>query len=245
MIVTWSIFKAFVDARLLSIQYVDLGDAYYCLAVDGPMQFECNVNKDGDTPQTQFEATYKALGNASFSDADGTDIYRIKIAKKGAKACLENFELETSQLNSLYSKKADLTDTNFCTIKFYDVSNVELTTQETIDSSCVKTVVDFEPVNINYEVIGGRGTILNTPNEDVRLWVVGVPDVPAAYGGSVEFLRGINMRYASNREFAHDGRVPKFMSYSATYHTSKFRFIIRHGAGSKHKFMINMELFYP
>lgn len=65
MIVTWSIFKSFVTARSLSIQYLDLGDGYWMKAFDGLFSLELNMPKDDGSDQIEFETTYKALGNKS------------------------------------------------------------------------------------------------------------------------------------------------------------------------------------
>ena len=40
-----------------------------------------------------------------------------------------------------------------------------------------------------------------------------------------------------------DGRAPKYMTYNATYHTTKLRLVFRHAAGYKHKMHMVFELF--
>jgi len=59
----WTSFKAFVDARALSIQWVEADSTYFMFAFDGPMALRCAVYKDSGADQTAFEATYQALGN--------------------------------------------------------------------------------------------------------------------------------------------------------------------------------------
>jgi hypothetical protein len=76
------------------------------------------------------------------------------------------------------------------------------------------------------------------------LWVIGVPDVPAIYGGSKPFCTNVNIKYAGLEEGVKvDGRAPKFMPYDATNHTNKLRLIFRHPAGFKHKLCMIFELF--
>jgi hypothetical protein len=94
------------------------------------------------------------------------------------------------------------------------------------------------------EIIGGFLKQLSAPTDDIRLWVIGVPDVAEAYGGSKPFVVNINLKYIGLEEGVRvDGRAPKYMSYSATYHTNKIRMMIRHPAGVKHKLCMIFELF--
>lgn len=80
MIVDWATFKAFISARNLSIQYVDLYNKYYLYAYDGPFPMECTIIKKDtpDTDQSEFEASYKSAGNKSYSDADGIELSRLR-----------------------------------------------------------------------------------------------------------------------------------------------------------------------
>src|SRR5574343_1493265 len=105
----WTSFKAFVSARNLSIQYVDVDDHYLMWAYDGPMSFECKLYKSASatTDKLDFENNFKSLGNDSFSDADGIEMNRLKIAKAGAKFCFHGIEFSTSTLNSVIETKAD------------------------------------------------------------------------------------------------------------------------------------------
>lgn len=56
----WPEFKAFVDARSISIQYVEHADRYQMWAFDGPLGFFCRVRNDGEHPDcVDFETNYK------------------------------------------------------------------------------------------------------------------------------------------------------------------------------------------
>lgn len=59
----WDKFKEIVDDRNLSIQYIEFSNQYYCKLFDYPFEAECWISKDGGIPQTEFEASYKAIGN--------------------------------------------------------------------------------------------------------------------------------------------------------------------------------------
>jgi hypothetical protein len=109
-----------------------------------------------------------------------------------------------------------------------------------MDATCTKTVFEFEP-SYDYEIIGGVVVIANSPTNDVRMWVVAVPDVPAAYGGSKVMANGPNFKFKTQIET--DGRVAKRLTYSSTTHTNKLQFIIQHPAGEQHNLMLNLEFY--
>lgn len=176
-------------------------------------------------------------------DSDGSPLSRVKITTTGWSYQLHGIEVKTSQLDSIYSKNQDGTNFGFTTLKCYDSNNNQLTTQEDCDTNCVKTVVDWEPT-YDYEIVGGFFKQASIPSSDIRLWVVGVPDVPAQYGGSKLFTANINLKYVGLEEgIKVDGRAPKYMTYNATYHSNKLRMILKHNAGEKHDVHVVFELF--
>lgn len=65
MVVTWNILKNFVQTRNVSPQFVDLADAYWIKAFDGPFSLECNIPKNGNDDQTDFEDHFKDHANKS------------------------------------------------------------------------------------------------------------------------------------------------------------------------------------
>lgn len=68
MEVTWPVFKAFLDDRELSAQWIDVNDHYYMKAFDGPFELSCTIYKlspEGDS-LTEFEASYKDAGNKPY-----------------------------------------------------------------------------------------------------------------------------------------------------------------------------------
>lgn len=181
--------------------------------------------------------------DTSPKDADGSKIYRPKAAKAGWTYHLTAPEFETSVLNSLYHKDADGNNLGQATVKYYNSSDVELTTQGDCDTSCVKTVLDFEP-SFDYEIIGGTIKSLNAITNDYRIWVVAVPDLTAAQGGSKVMVENVNLKFVDpNNGVEADGRASKYMTYDATYHTNKLRLTVKHPAGGKEKLMIAFELY--
>ena len=256
----WTAWLALKNSKGFSFQYDESSDLYTIWGYDGPEVNICYIWKStvpapiiaagysqsqNDTDKGVFEGTYKALGNLAIDarDVDGTKLSRNKAAPLGWTYQLKSFEFETSQLNSVYSKDQNNSDLNDVTIKFYDSDNVELTTQIAIDLSCVKTVVDIEPT-FDYEVIGGLAKILIIPTVDVRLWIVAVPDIAANLGGSKVMVNGFNFRYLGQSDSVEaDGRASKRLAYSATYHTNKLRFILRHPAGHNSNILMALEMY--
>lgn len=243
----WPQFKSFVDARTLSVQWLDINDNYYLSAHDGPFTITCLIPKvlsPGEgTPQKVFEDSYKAAGNKSFSDIDGTPLARQKASKRGWSFWAVPIELTTSFLQdqAIYAKDAGGTDIPGITVKIYNAQDQEITTPGVANANlltAVKTVLDFEPA-FDYEMIGGVLRIHSNPSEDVRLWIVGAPDIPAQLGGSKEFASGVNLKFlAPDSAFEIDGRVTKYVTYNSQTRSGKLRVIIKHPAGLR----LNMQV---
>lgn len=184
-------------------------------------------------------------GNGNIIDQIDTDkalIVRNKAAKKGWTYSLTPIEFTTSKLDSLYSKKIDNSNRSGLTYKIYDINDDEITTANN-EVNAVKTIFDFEPT-FDYELIGGQLQQKTQPNTNIRLWVIGVPDIPENMGGSKEMIGGVNLKFVDpSDKIEADGRVCKYMAYNATYHTNKLRFVLKHDAGVQHDVMILLEIF--
>lgn len=237
----WTDFRAFIVAKAVSPQYIQTNDTYYLFAFDYPMAVACVLPMDNSSDQTDFETNFKPTANKKLktTDTDGSDLSRFKLAPTGWTFQDHSFEFTTGTLDSVYSKKCDGTDFNFCTLAFYEESTPGIETlisgvnlnQGYLDLHCTKTVIDWEPTH-DYDVIGGELTALSATPLDVRIWVMVVPDIPAIYGGSKELLvGGKNMKYCANYEL--DGKVAKHLVYNPTLHTNKIRIIVRHAIGCK------------
>lgn len=176
-------------------------------------------------------------------DTDGSLILRQKAAKVGWIYHLTAPEFTTSTVGSLYNKNIDGNDLNEAVVKFYDINGDELSTQGSCDTDCVKTVFTFEPT-WDYEIIGGTIKTYDDVIENVRVWVVAVPDIPAQYGGSKVMIQGVNLKFIDpNNGIVADGRASKYMTYSAVYHTSKLQAVVKHPAGHKASMMVAFEMY--
>jgi len=210
-------------------RYLDINGVYYIYGVDGNFQFECLIPKNGNSDQTDFETNYKNASFPTFSqfDTDGAHIVRIKAAKRGWSFWSIPIEIVTSTLGgSLFCQDSLGNDIPWITCKIYDGNDSEITTAGVLNANlntCVKTVIDIEPT-FNFEIIGGSLRINSNPTQDVRMWVIAAPDIPANLGGSKEFASGINMKFLSaDNTWDIDGRVSKAVSYDPVNHTGKIR----------------------
>jgi hypothetical protein len=192
---------------------------------------------------TQPREVTTQADKTSTKDVDGSVIIRPKAAKAGWTYHLTAPQFATSTIDSLYHKDVYGTDLNQCTVKYYDASGAELTTQGSCDTDCVKTVFSFEPP-WDYEIIGGTIKTIGAVTADVRAWVIAAPDIPAAYGGSKVMVQGVNLRFIDpNNGIEADGRASKFMTYNSSLHTNKLQLILKHPAGHKEEIMMAFELY--
>lgn len=199
---------------------------------------------DRDIPSDDAEAFVERLNEFNYNnkDVDGALIIRQKAAKKGWSFWAIPIEITTSTLGgSLYCKDSLDNSIPGISCKIYDANNAEITTAGLLNvnlGTCVKTVIDFEP-QFDYEIIGGQLRINSNPSTDIRLWIVGAPDIPAQYGGSKEFASGINLKFlAPDSSFDVDGRVTKTLFYDPVTHQGKMRIILKHPAGTQ----VNMQV---
>jgi hypothetical protein len=244
---TWTEMKASLTGKGLLCQYEENPGSYYIYAADGSFLYSYTLPKvdPASADQVDFEANFKPTSNARSTqlDSDGAHMSRIKVAPSGWNFQLRGVEFDTSTLDSVYNRDANdvaLTDT---TLNMYDAAGALITEQSVADTDCVKTVIDIEPPYDIY-IAGGKIKFVTTPTENVRIAVIGVPDVPAAYGGNKHFVQNINLKFIAAVDGVNaDGRAAKWLQYSATYHTNKIRFIVHHPAGHKMSIEIILEVY--
>lgn len=253
--ITWAEFKTIVNSRGLRIQHIDTGNTYHIFAADYYFRVYCRIYKFDDNQtvdKEDFEENYKSNTNQPLEqlDSDGASIVRTKAAKKGWTYNAIPIEIKTSTLAAvdtpIYAKMIDGSDRSGMVYKIYNNSDIEITTPGALNANlgtAVKTVVSFEP-SFDYEVIGGNIRIENDLTQDMRLYIIAVPDVPANLGGSKEMCGGINLRYlAPQNMWEVDGRVTKLLKYDAIYHTNKLQFVFKHPAGLSHKIILTLEYY--
>ena len=246
--VNWSQLKSFVDSRSLNVQFLEFDNSYWINAIDGQFSLTCELDKSPSdtTDLDDFEANYKAIGNTVIepTDTDGAKLNRTKITRSGWHYQCHGIEFTSSLLSSLHNTDVADTDLGFGTIKFYNSSDAELTTQVDIDNNCVKTVIDWE-AQYDIDVIGGLIFQEAPPTSNVRIWVTAAPDIPVASGGSVPFCQGgVNAKLmGSGQIYDIDGKTAKTMPYTPGFGTNKFRVTMRHNAGYRHEMMLVIKLY--
>lgn len=239
----WESVKAFLDSRKVPAQYISFKNTYWIVAMDGLFQIWCRIliEDPASNEQIDFETNYKPKGNKSFSDSDGSTLQRTKVTETGWQYQLLSFEIETSTENAVYAFDPDGNALSGFTYKMYDSQN-QITNDPLL---CVKTIVDFEPT-YDYELIGGGMYQKSQPSGNMYYSVIGVPDIPAQYGGSKVFVNSIDTTFIPlNAELKADGRASKKLTYNPNLHTNKLRIVIRHDAGIKHKMLQLFEIFKP
>jgi hypothetical protein len=191
--------------------------------------------KDYSTPESETYVTFLNSFNYNNKDIDGAMIVRTKAAKKGWSFWAVPIEINTSTIDaSVFCKDSAGNNIPGISAKIYDSEGIQITVPGLANinlSLATKTVIDFEPP-FDYEMIGGALRINSNPAQDVRLWIVGAPDIPAQFGGSKEFASGINLKFlAPDSTFDIDGRVSKYVTYNPVDHRGKLRIILTHPPG--------------
>ena len=170
-------------------------------------------------------------------DSDNAKLSRLKITKTGWGFQCNTVEFTTSKLSSVYHKKADGTDWGYCTIKFYDDEDTELTDQNDIDSDCVKTIMQWKPT-VDIEVIGGGIFQTSAPTSATRAWFY------HPVSGHEFCTGGIDLQCVGTTvPFGIDGRAPKLLPYVAGQDYGTLKMIVRHSAGYEHKVTLKLEIF--
>lgn len=210
---------------------------------------DLTIAKD-DSGSTDITDTAEAINHLKDDvdpkDTDGVKLSRSKITKSGWHFQSHAVEFTTSKLASVYNKDKSETGYGYTTIKFYDSSDTELVagTQSELDNNCVKTVITWEPTQ-DIDVIGGTLYQSSVPTNDTRIWVMAIPDLTVAQGGSVPFATGgCNLKHMGTGAVLDlDGKTAKTLPYDAVYHTNKFQIIVVHDTGDKCPIMMLFKLF--
>jgi len=175
-------------------------------------------------------------------DSNGALISKPKFTKSGWVFKLESFDILSSKMGGSFYKDSQGNDKPYLTEKFYDSQGTELLNQTDVDTSCVRSVFDWE-LPFTFDILAGRCGSQPAPTEDFRSWVVVAPGIPKAQGGSVEFATGINFKHSENGWYYQDGRTPKTLNYVDGLDLTKFRMIFEHPVGFQHAISCIFEIF--
>ena len=179
-------------------------------------------------------------------DSDNMPISRNKITKTGWTFNRANLKFQVGVAGVRYRLKDGVTEQAGVTLKLFNAAGTDITSsdQATLDTDCVMTQLDYEPP-YNNEILAGSLVMMTAPVGDMWLWVIGVPDLPAIYGGSKEFVTDEGLHFLKPQvALVADGRASKPLTYSgAPYHTNKIRAVIRHTAGDKVRMQMTYQQF--
>jgi hypothetical protein len=243
--------------------YVTQGDGGYDLFVVGDETFiRSTIAGDATSDKSDFETNYKtaATSTASADDArvlgtvanhiplltpragDGRPTVRITTANRTKNFRLKVFSFCPGDATTLMNKSSTFTNNTDVTMTCYNAEGSVTTDKD----QAVKSIIDYEPTH-DYEVIGGWIDVpTSVKGGTTGLWwisCIGVPDLPAAYGGSVQFVTGTNLEAVYTQKVVSDGRATQYLTYNATYHTNKLRWITLHPTGTNDRFQIYVETF--
>lgn len=185
-------------------------------------------------------------------DSDGGILSRPKFATAGWSYTMRSIEFKTSKAGSLRNQKVNPVSKvascwNDATLNFFNEAGEVLAADENGDLpvGCVWTQLDFEPPH-DIEVVGGSVLMLDDLTDDVRLSIIGAPDIPEVYGGQKHFISDLNLNYIRGRgAIKADGRTSKRMKFDAALHTSRMRVLINHAPELQTAVQILFEIFRP
>lgn len=155
------------------------------------------------------------------------------------------FEFNLSTMNSVHDKDRNGNDLGDTTLKFYDASWTELTTQAAIDAGCVHTVVRFQP-STEYGVKACYCTQIVQPTSNIYAYVslVTPTELPSPNPSAVFAPMGnggFNMAFV-----APAGRIgldePSYIFLQAAQY---IRWQFDHAVGETHRIQCVMELSHP
>lgn len=260
----WAGFKA-ARARKNGVhQYHDDGKQYVVWFYDGPEVHFAELWKgevpsgvstmpDGSDGYTQvqndidkadFEAGLMLTANdpVTLRTQDGRPVVRLSAASKAHNFNLVVFSIVPGDDTSARFFNSALEPLAYLTVTCYDADG-DVTSDL---AAAVKTTVDYEPP-FNYEALGGwidiPPSIIGTTDGLYYVGAVGVPDIPAMYGGSIPFVSPTDMALVYSNRVVSDGRASQYLTYNTTYHTNKMRWIFWHPTGSHARVQIYLETF--
>jgi hypothetical protein len=150
------------------------------------------------------------------------------------------FSAKTSTINSLVAQDHASRNLAGFTQKFYDASEVEVTSGSDIATRSTKMVVDME-LPQDYLIKGGA--IMQRPRPDTSVWasVVGAPGISSDFGGSINFLNRNDLYYLPEY-FDFENVEETQMKYDPVNHGSLVRFTFEYGASVVHGFQVALKI---
>jgi len=256
----WTAWKGVKNVKSFSCQFDEDAETYTVYGYDGPEVHLCKIWKgavpDGvlsvysqeqnDADKADFETHYKDTANWPLEkrEKDGRLVARISTATSGHLFRLRAYSFKTCNPSTLHNCKPDGSSYGDVTITEFD-GNGDVITGSDFTAS-VKTYIDFEAQQ-DIELIGGWSEIDDSIHgSGMGAWYlscIAAPDVPAQYGGCIDFISEADLGALQDKRIVTDGRSSALIKYDPTYHSGKIRIIIKHPAGVQKDFQFFMETF--
>jgi hypothetical protein len=239
LVTSWTHLKSFYASTLgTSINYIDLGEHYYIWLCFRNIKFYQPHLDKNSAEGVDFETNYKHKSNVPQASE-----VRLSTCRYGRK-------LHSRYITFFTAEPDGFDNNNYLEQNHGDAiyTMIDVDRNVTTDKSlCKETWVDWEP-SYSYEVAGGGIFIPATfagDNDDAwELHVVGAPDYPAQYGGSIEFISNPRLKWKKGDFILEDESLnPAAIDYVPGYHFTKIRWIVKHPLGASSEFQIHMRIF--
>ena len=171
-------------------------------------------------------------------DQEGSPLVRVKSSELTGTYHGKFISFQTSTLGSVSNEDVDYQDIGDVTIKFYNNLNVELFSAANIASSCVKTVVDFQPDH-DIELICSGLHIRQKPESDTNLWIEIAPDIPEK---KITLMSNVNLSYLTSYELRADKKSSHRIHHAGDS-SNILRTTITHAPGYQEDFGLFMEMY--
>lgn len=177
------------------------------------------------------------------TDNQGASLSVPKLCPTGWHFELNCITFTSSLLNSVISNDWTNTASNDGTLTFYDVNGNILTDQPSIDSSCVKTQLDWLPA-YDYYLLGGMMKLKQVPASSTYLSVGVATNIPYSLGGSRPLVSNFDISMANTQEPVQaNGRSPKSLLYNNGIGSNRLSFCIYHTAGQQTTLQFLAEMY--
>lgn len=238
LIVNWAQIKAFNMVNLgCFLNYMEFDTYYYIWMCYRSQKFYIPELLKSTTDATDFETNFKSSCNIP----QAVDM-RLSTCRYGRKLYSKYVTFHTSTTAGYNNDNYLGQDSGDVTYTMVDADG-NVTTNENL---CVQSIIDFEST-YSMEIAGGDTSIPSTLPGDQDLWalyVVGAPDYPKQFGGSIEFISNPRLKWDIGKRITEDESLnPANIEYIPGYHFTKIRWIIKHPAGAKAEFQIHMRIY--
>lgn len=232
MYLSWANFKTILSDKNIKPQVKEKSTGYLVFGYDHLIEYKCWIQKTDPTnqDQTDFENNYLSSCNKSIEvkDLDGKEAVKIELASEDRMLEARYFSFETSKLNSLNNINYNGNDIGDISIIFYNNQDTELTTQNDIDSGCVKTQVIFEPT-YSFEILAGDLRLITTPAVDINCFYV----MNTGTDNEKVRCKNFNLKYMTEKYHMCDGKSTDLVKYVEGQHLTKMDMFFLHPAGTK------------